>query len=73
MSGLLPSLTPKQVAAAMERMGFTCFRQKGSHKIYVKEEHQVTIPFHTKDIKKGTLHQIIKGSGATVEEFLKNL
>jgi len=73
MSGILPSLTPKQVATALEHMGFTCYRQKGSHKIYVKDEYQVTIPFHTKDIKKGTLHQIIKGSGATVEEFLKNL
>jgi len=30
-------------------------------------------PFHTKDLKKGTLHQIIKGTGVSVEEFLKNL
>ena len=73
MSGLLPSLTPKEVAAALERMGFICYRQKGSHKIYVKDEFQVTVPFHTKDLKKGTLHQIIKGAGVSVEEFIKNL
>jgi len=73
MSGLLPSLTPKEVAAALERMGFTCYRQKGSHKIFVKGDLQVTVPFHTKDLKKGTLHQIMKGAGVSVEEFLKNL
>ncbi len=73
MTGIIPSLTPKQVASALEHMGFTCYRQKGSHKIYVKDNFQVTIPFHTKNIKKGTLHQIIKGSGVGLEEFLKNL
>ena len=73
MSGTLPSLSPKEVTSALERMGFTCCRQKGSHKIYVKDNYQVIVPFHTKDLKKGTLHQIIKGTGSSVEEFLKNL
>lgn len=73
MSGVIPSLSPKKVTAALERLGFTCYRQKGSHKIYVKDDHQVIVPFHTKDLKKGTLHQIIKGTGVPVEEFLKNL
>jgi len=73
MSGVLPSLTPNEVAAALERMGFTCYRQKGSHKIYVKDNLQVVIPFHSKDLKKGTLHQIIKGAGVSIEELLKNL
>jgi predicted RNA binding protein YcfA (HicA-like mRNA interferase family) len=73
MSGAIPSLSPKEVTSALERLGFTCYRQKGSHKIYVKDDHQVTVPFHTKDLKKGTLHQIIKGTGVSVEEFLKNL
>jgi len=58
MSGAIPSLSPKEVTSALERMGFTCHRQKGSHKIYVKDDHQVTVPFHPKDLKKGTLHQI---------------
>jgi predicted RNA binding protein YcfA (HicA-like mRNA interferase family) len=73
MSGVIPSLSPKAVTSALERLGFTCHRQRGSHKIYVKDDHQVTVPFHTKDLKKGTLHQIIKGTGVSVEEFLKNL
>jgi mRNA interferase HicA len=73
MSGIIPSLSPKEVTSVLERMGFTCHRQRGSHKIYVKDDRQVTVPFHTKDLKKGTLHHIIKGTGVSVEEFLKNL
>ena len=73
MSGVLPSLTPKDVARTPERMGFLLYRQKGSHRIYVKDAAQVVVPFHTQDIKKGTLHQIIKGTGISVEEFLKHL
>jgi len=73
MSGVIPPLSPKEVTSALERLGFNCHRQRGSHKIYVKGDHQVIVPFHTKDLKKGTLHQIIKGTGVSVEEFLKNL
>jgi predicted RNA binding protein YcfA (HicA-like mRNA interferase family) len=73
MSGTLPSTTPREVAAALERMGFTCYRQRGSHMIYVKDDLQVIVPFHAKDLKKGTLHQIIKGAGVSVEEFVSFL
>lgn len=73
MSGILPSLTPKEAAAALERMGFVIFRQRGSHRVYVKKDLQIIVPFHSKDLKKGTLHQIIKGANATVDEFLKYL
>jgi predicted RNA binding protein YcfA (HicA-like mRNA interferase family) len=30
---------------------------------------KVTIPIHTKDLKRGTLHSIIVQSGLTVAEF----
>jgi predicted RNA binding protein YcfA (HicA-like mRNA interferase family) len=48
-------------------------RQKGSHRIYVKGNIGITIPYHNKDLKKGTLRAIIKQSGLSVEEFLKLL
>lgn len=69
MSKELPSLTPKQVIKALEKMGFEFFRQKGSHKIYVKGAKQAIVPFHGKDLKKGTLLQIIKGTGLSIDEF----
>jgi predicted RNA binding protein YcfA (HicA-like mRNA interferase family) len=73
MSGALPSLTPRTVITALERMGFQLYRQRGSHRIYIKEDLQVIVPFHAKDLKKGTLHQIIKGAGVSVEEFVSFL
>ena len=73
MSGILPSMTPREVATVLERMGFTFYRQRGSHRIYVKDDLQVIVPFHAKDLKKGTLHQIIKGAGVSVEEFVSFL
>jgi len=48
-------------------------RQKGSHRIYVKENIGITIPFHSKDLKEGTLRHIIKQTDLTAEEFSKLL
>lgn len=73
MSTELPSLTPKQVIRALEKIGFVFFRQKGSHKIYIKGARQTIVPYHNKDLKKGTLHQIIKGTGLNIEEFREYL
>ena len=69
----LPALKPKGVIRALEEAGFSFVRQKGSHRIYVKGSLGVTIPFHNKDLKKGTLRHIIKQAGLTTEEFLKFL
>ena len=69
----LPALKPKQVMKALEKAGFSFVRQKGSHCIYVKGNIGITIPYHSKDLKKGTLRHIIKQSGLTVKEFLELL
>jgi len=73
MSVDLPGVTPKKVIQALKRIGFKFYRQKGSHQIYVFEEKQVVVPYHNKDLKKGTLLNIIKGTGLTVEEFKQYL
>jgi len=69
----LPALKPSQVIKVLEKAGFSFVRQKGSHRIYVKGNRGITIPFHNRDLKKGTLRHIIKQAGLTVEEFLKLL
>lgn len=69
----LLSLKPKQVTHAFQQAGFVFVRQKGSHQIYTKGSKAVTIPYHNKDLKKGTLKHIIKQAGFEVEEFLKLL
>jgi predicted RNA binding protein YcfA (HicA-like mRNA interferase family) len=73
MSPKLPSLKSKEVIKVLEKLGFVFVRQKGSHRIYVKGSIGITIPYHTKDLKKGTLKAIIKQVGLSVEEFLKLL
>jgi len=68
----LPNLTPRKVIKILEKKGFIFVRQKGSHRIYVKGSTAVTIPYHAKDLRKGTLRSIIKQSGLSVEDFLKS-
>jgi len=69
----LPSLRPRKVISVLNKIGFTEYRQRGSHKIFIKGEHQIIVPMHSKSIKRGTLRQIIKCTGLTRDEFLKYL
>jgi len=48
MSSKLPSLKPKEVIKVLEKLGFVFVRQKGSHRIYVKGNIGITIPYHNK-------------------------
>ncbi len=64
-------MKPREVISVLEKAGFYFVRQKGSHRIYVKEGVGVVVPCHSRDLRKGTLRKIIRQSGLTVEEFLK--
>lgn len=65
----VPSLKPKEVIKRLNELGFEFHKQKGSHMIFVKDDRQVIVPYHNKDLKKGTLLNIVKGTGLSVEEF----
>ena len=69
----LPSLRPRQVMNALRHAGFRFDHQTGSHAIYEKPGHPliITVPMHNKDLKKGTLHSIIKQTGLSAGEFIK--
>ncbi|RLG57035.1 MAG: hypothetical protein DRN88_03250 [Candidatus Hydrothermarchaeota archaeon] len=72
----LPVLTGDKVVKAFSRAGWRVARQKGSHVIMVKEGSPVilTIPVHkNKPVKRGTLRDLIKDAGLTVEEFCRLL
>ena len=69
----LPILTPLKAIRALEHAGFIFVRQHGSHRIYVRGDKGVVIPFHNNDLRKGTLKHIIQQSGLSLEEFLKLL
>ena len=70
MAGKLPAVKPKRAIKALERDGFVVHHVTGSHYIMKKGKQRVTVPYHNKDLKPGTLKSIIEQSGLTVEEFL---
>ena len=73
MSKKLPALKPKNVLRVLERSGFDVHHVTGSHYILKKNKLRVTVPYHRKDLKPGTLASIIAQAGLTVEEFLELL
>jgi predicted RNA binding protein YcfA (HicA-like mRNA interferase family) len=70
----LPSLDPKNIINILKRNGFVLDRTKGSHHIYYHPEskRRVIIPFHKKDLPKGTLMEILRQAGLRKEDIIKN-
>jgi predicted RNA binding protein YcfA (HicA-like mRNA interferase family) len=76
VSRKLPALTPKDVLRALPRTGFVVHRATGSHYILkhpAKTGLRVTLPWHNKDLKRGTLRSIIEQAGYTADEFVEFL
>ena len=76
MKQSLPAVRPKRLLRALERAGFFVHHVSGSHYILkhpTRPNLRVTVPFHNRDLKRGTLQAIVKQAGFTNEEFLKLL
>jgi predicted RNA binding protein YcfA (HicA-like mRNA interferase family) len=60
----------KELVKALRRIGFVVDHQRGSHIFMYNLENNISviIPLH-KEIKKGTLNNIIKKVGITVDEL----
>ena len=71
----LPVLKPREVARALEKLGFVEVRQRGSHRQYRHADGRcTTVPFHGgRDISPLLLKQIIKDIRITPEEFAEHL
>jgi len=67
----LPVLTSHKVVSILKKKGFILDRTKGSHQIYRNPEtkRMVVVPFHRKDIPKGTLLEILRQAGIGREEI----
>jgi predicted RNA binding protein YcfA (HicA-like mRNA interferase family) len=69
----LPSVSGERVVRALKRAGFIELRQRGSHVSLEKRTAanvlKVVVPMHS-TLDKGTLSDIIKDTGLTLEEFL---
>jgi len=71
----LPASTPTGVIRALERAAFFLDHATGSHRYYRHPDRPgiVTVPFHRRDLKRGTLLAILKQAGLSRREFLELL
>jgi len=70
----LGSYKGEEVVRAFQRAGWKITRQRSSHIILEKEGHEATlsIPVHKgKNVKRGTLRDLIKDAKMGVDEFLE--
>ena len=73
MSPALSDLPVRKVIRALESVGFSHARTKGSHAVYRDQDGRVVvIPQHSV-VKRGTLASILRQAGLTPAEFLKLL
>jgi predicted RNA binding protein YcfA (HicA-like mRNA interferase family) len=71
----LPSLKSRQIVSALERCGFTVIRITGSHYQLFNERtrRHTTVPYHNRDLPRGTVAAIVRQAGVKREEFLSQL
>ena len=70
----LPHLSGKEIVRALERLGFSQARQRGSHVVMKKftPEGSVgcVVPMHD-EVAIGTLRSILKQAKVSADEFVK--
>ncbi|MBI4599233.1 type II toxin-antitoxin system HicA family toxin [Candidatus Uhrbacteria bacterium] len=63
-----PLIKPRQLASALQCLGFALVRQRGSHAIYRHTDGRMAvIPMHSKEIPLGTLRGILDDIGVSLE------
>ena len=69
----LISLKPKEVEKILLKNGFTVNVSKSNHRQYFnfQTKAHTTVPFHSKELPKGTLRSIIRQSQLPIELFRK--
>ncbi|MCL1469544.1 type II toxin-antitoxin system HicA family toxin [Argonema antarcticum] len=70
----LPRISGRECVKALEKVGFYFLRQRASHISLCRDEPfaQVVVPDH-REIAKGTLRNIIRDAGLSVDEFIELL
>lgn len=68
----LPRISGAEVVHALERLGFTVTRQRGSHIVMRRGSSGCVVPNH-KEIKVGTLAGILKQADVSADEFTEAL
>lgn len=71
----LPVVTPRQLIRALEKAGWFVHHIRGSHHILKHPDtsgSRITVAYHGKPLKRGTLHAILQQADLTPDE-LRNL
>jgi len=68
----LPRLKPKQLIKALKQAGYFVDHINGSHHILYKNDSYlpITVPYHNKDLKTGTLSAILKQAKISTKELI---
>ncbi|QXL84825.1 type II toxin-antitoxin system HicA family toxin [Comamonas sp. NLF-1-9] len=68
----LPHVSGTQAVRALERLGFSVARRRGSHIVLRRGASGCVVPNH-RELKVGTLAGALKQAGVTAEEFMNAL
>lgn len=68
----LPVISGMEAIRALEKLGFSVVRQRGSNIILKRGSSGCVVPNHS-ELKAGTLAGILKQAGVSVEEFVSKL
>jgi predicted RNA binding protein YcfA (HicA-like mRNA interferase family) len=71
----LPTVRPRQVIQALQRVGFEIDHQTGSHIVLWRSTDgcRVVVPWHDRDLGRGLTLRIIKSAGLSRDEFVELL
>jgi len=72
VSPALSDLPVRKVTRALESVGFSCVRTKGSHAVRRNRGRVAVIPRHGV-VKRGALASVLRQAGLAPAEFLKLL
>ena len=68
----LPVVRPRQLIRALERAGFFVHHIRGSHH-YLRHPDRpgvlITVPYHNRDLKRGTLRAILRQAGLAPDDL----
>jgi predicted RNA binding protein YcfA (HicA-like mRNA interferase family) len=68
----LPVLSGAEIVKALEKMGFTAVRQRGSHVMMRKGAAGTVVPLH-REVKLGALSGILRQAQVPPDDFLNAL
>ena len=73
MSDRLPVVSGQKCIKFLQKRGFVPSYKPGSHVVLTKsgeEKAEVTVPLH-KELRRGTLSDILRDAGVSREEFIR--